>query len=281
MVDQTQNPLSKYFRQPQLHLRLPSQGRWWKKDSLNMPVTGELPVYAMTARDELAVKTPDALLNGQATVDVIQSCCPSITNAWDMPSVDMDAILIAMRIATYGNQMEFISVCPHCNTKNEHAADLDVLSSKLTCPDYDTTVKINGLEIFLKPQTFYDFNQASMKTFDEQRLLSVVENESITESEKIIKFNQLFRSILDTTVKQISKNVAAIKLDSGETVDNEEFLLEFFANCDRPVWNAVKNRLMELGDQSELKNLPLTCEQEECGKPYTAPLVFELSSFFG
>ena len=31
--------------------------------------------------DEITFKTPDALLNGQATVDVIQSCIPNIKDA--------------------------------------------------------------------------------------------------------------------------------------------------------------------------------------------------------
>jgi hypothetical protein len=63
----------------------------------------------MTAKDELMLKTPDALMNGQATVEVIKSCVPSIKNPWHMPSIDIDTILIAIRIATYGENMEFSS----------------------------------------------------------------------------------------------------------------------------------------------------------------------------
>ena len=47
------NPLANHFRQPAIHLRLPSGGNNWPTDSLDMPETGELPVYPMTARDEL------------------------------------------------------------------------------------------------------------------------------------------------------------------------------------------------------------------------------------
>jgi hypothetical protein len=32
----------------------------------------------MTAKDELMFKTPDALLNGQSTVEVVKSCIPAI-----------------------------------------------------------------------------------------------------------------------------------------------------------------------------------------------------------
>lgn len=281
MADQASNPLSKFFRQPQLHLKLPSNGRWFAAGSLELPATGELPIFAMTAKDELTIKTPDSLMNGQATVDVVESCCPAIKDAWKIPTVDLDAILIAIRIATYGNKMEFTSVCPHCNSKNESALDLGNLLATVTCPDFDTTVKIEGLEIFLKPQTFYDVNLSGMRTFEEQRLLAVVQNTEMNEQEKLVKFNELFRNVLNMTVKQISKNVGAVKMPDGTVVDNSEFIEEFFTNCDRPVWNAVKNRLVELAEASELKRIPITCDADDCGKPYETPLTFELSNFFG
>ena len=71
MVDNRTNPLTKYFRQPKIYLRLPSKGRYYPAGSLDMPDSGELPVYAMTAKDELMFKTPDALLNGESVVEVI------------------------------------------------------------------------------------------------------------------------------------------------------------------------------------------------------------------
>ena len=85
------NPLMKFYRQPKIYLALPSKGHWYPEGSLDMPDNGELPVFAMTAKDELTLKTPDALLNGAATVELIQSCIPNIKNAWQMPVLDLDA----------------------------------------------------------------------------------------------------------------------------------------------------------------------------------------------
>jgi hypothetical protein len=59
----------------------------------------------MTARDELLIKTPDALLNGQGVAEVLQNCVPNILNAWECPQVDLDTLLIAIRLATYGEMM--------------------------------------------------------------------------------------------------------------------------------------------------------------------------------
>jgi len=109
------NPLKNYFRQPKLFLSLPSKGKYYPEGSLEVSESGEYPVFSMTAKDELSLKTPDALINGQSTVDVIQSCIPSIKNAWKMPSLDLDAALIAIRIATYGEMMTVSTKVPVIN----------------------------------------------------------------------------------------------------------------------------------------------------------------------
>ena len=50
---QSGNPLSGYMRTPQIYISLPSGGRFWKEGSIDMPANGELPVLAMSTKDEL------------------------------------------------------------------------------------------------------------------------------------------------------------------------------------------------------------------------------------
>ena len=112
MENANPNPLSKHFRTPGIYIKLPSGGRYWPENALNLPLNGELPIYPMTTKDEIILRTPDALLNGSGVVSLIQSCCPNISDAWQTPNIDIDAILIAIRIATYGHNISFQSNCP-------------------------------------------------------------------------------------------------------------------------------------------------------------------------
>ena len=154
MVSQQQtvsNPLMGMMRQPKIYIRLPSNGDFWKEGSLELSVTGEYPVYSMTAKDELALKIPDALMNGQAVVDVIQNCIPNIKNAWDCPNVDMDVILIALRVATYGEMMTVPINMGEFNS--EYQIDLRQLMDQLLNQiSWDPIVPVNDdLTIFVKP----------------------------------------------------------------------------------------------------------------------------------
>ena len=278
-MSESTNPLFKHFRQPQLYIRLPSNGNFYPQGSIDIPVTKEFPVYAMTAKDELTLKTPDALLNGQATVDVIQSCMPNIKNAWHVPAIDLDHILISIRRATYGDGMEFSTICPHCQQKNEQVLNLQALGNNIDHNDYNSPVITDGLEIYLKPADYYTVNRMNLESYENQRLISVVRDQTIPEQEKITKYNELFKRILDTTVAEIANSVAAIKVD-GKLVDDPKHIDEFFRNCSKSVWDPVKNQLEKVSAKNELLKIQLICEYEDCKKEYTTPLLFDTSNFF-
>ena len=279
-MTESTNPLQKYFRVPKIYIKLPSNGQHYPQGAYEATPTGEIPVYSMTAKDELLLKTPDALLSGQSTVDVIQSCVPNIKNAWAMPSIDIDAVLIAIRQATYGNRMDFATKCPHCNEKNEHSLDLGALFSRIVSPDYKQTVRVGELEFIFKPQTFKTINQISKETFEQQRLVNVVIDDQLSDDEKSSKFNQLFGELLNLTVAQVADSVAGIRTENGELVQNAAFIHEFFKNCEKNIWDAVKLHLDRLAESMATKNIDLVCENEKCKKSYTSPLIFEQSSFF-
>jgi len=101
---QSGNPLAGYMRTPQIYLSLPSKGKYWKEGSVDWPSNGELPVLAMSTRDELVLKSPDALMNGQAVVDVIEHCIPAIKDAWEIPVCDFDHILIGIELPVTANR---------------------------------------------------------------------------------------------------------------------------------------------------------------------------------
>ena len=117
------NPLNKYFRQPAIYVSLPS-GTNYPSHVVTPTQTGELGVMPMTAKDEIRFKTPDALMNGQGVVDVIQSCVPDIKDAWEIKSYDLDTILVAIRIATYGETMEINFTVPVANENVSHTVNV-------------------------------------------------------------------------------------------------------------------------------------------------------------
>ena len=277
------NPLQKYFRQPKVYITLPSKGEYYPAGAIEMPENGELPVFAMTAKDELTMKTPDALLNGQATVSVIQSCVPNIKDAWKMPSIDLDALLIAIRIATYGETMEIEVKVPNTGEEKKFDVDLRQLLNKLVSVEYENKLQIDNMDITLRPLTYQEFTEASMKTFEEQRIFALVNDDTIKEEEKLARFNESFLKLTNLTVDTMSKSISKISVGDTE-VTNKTHIDEFMKNADKSFFTYIVEHLDLQKEKFALEPLQVQSTEEdiEKGAPetYTVPITFDQSNFF-
>ena len=145
------NPLNKYFRQPAVFVTLPSGGNY-PPHVLTQSQTGEIGVQPKTARDEIIFKTPDALMNGQGMVDVIQSCIPEIKDAWQISNYDLDTILIAIRIATYGETMDINFNVPGTTEKASHTLNLPSLLEQIKTTEVNNDIELKDrLKIAVRP----------------------------------------------------------------------------------------------------------------------------------
>jgi hypothetical protein len=271
------NPLTQYFRQPSIYIKLPSQGQNYPAGTLEMPANGELPVYPMTAIDEITYRTPDALFNGQATVNVIQSCVPSIKNAWAVPSIDLDTILIGIRIASYGHEMEFGTTCPACEDVSERAVDLRTMLDSLRAPDYTAQVTHGDLEIYFRPLSYKNLNDNSQLQFEQQKLLQVIPDTTVSDQQKMEALNQAFRQLTEITIRSLATSVTAIKTPQA-LVTEPNYILDFLQNCDRELFNRIREHVLKLREQSELQPLKLQCTA--CNRQYEQMLTLDMVSFF-
>lgn len=271
------NPLSQYFRQPSIYIKLPSQGQNYPNGTLSMPANGELPVYPMTAIDEITYRTPDALFNGQATVNVIQSCVPAIKDAWAVPSIDLDTILIAIRVASYGHNMEFTSSCPACNDVSERTLDLRTVLDGLHAPDYTASVKSGDLEIYFRPLNYKHLNDNNQLQFEQQKLLQVIPDATVSEAEKMTALTAAFKKLTEITVHSLALSITAIKTPTA-LVSEFEYINDFLKNCDRKLFEQIRDHVVKLREQSEMQPLNIQCPA--CQHAYEQVLTLDMSSFF-
>lgn len=279
MTQQQSNPLAKHFRQPAIYLSLPSKGKFYAEGTLDLAVTGTIPVFPMTVKDELTLKTPDALMNGEGVINVIKSCCPSIKDPWSIPAPDLDAIFIAIRLASYGQGMDITTSCPHCEAHNEHTVDLNVLLNNYTPCDYSETLTVDDLVVSFKPQLYKNINDSNIVNFEQKKLISNIVDADIPDEEKRALFDTSFARITDLNVSMVISSIASITT-STEVVTDVGMIKEFLDNCSRQAYKAIKDKIEELAKKNTVAPVNLKCEDEDCLKEYTAPLTFDQSNFF-
>lgn len=271
------NPLANYFRQPKIFVRLPSHGEFYPDGSLDFSQTEEYPVYAMTAKDELMFKTPDALMNGQATVEIIKSCVPAIKNPWNMPTIDIDAVLVAIRIATYGQEMEITAKCPACESVNDYMFDLVNYLNHLNNFTFNGTITVDPLVIHIRPYNYQETTKRSLKALEQQKIMNLVNDENLSDEEKMTRFSNSFLKLTDMTVDIIAGCISAIDTPEG-TVTDATLIKDFIANSSSEVFNTVNKHVNDMRNDIELKPQQVSCT--ECNHEFGVTLNMDQSNFF-
>lgn len=270
------NPLKAYFRRPEVYTQLPGGGAFWPEGTIEIPVSGELAVYPMTAADEIGLRTPDALMNGHATVSLLESCIPSIKDAWQTPLCDIDALLIASRIASVGADLELSTKCPNCDHTNEFVVDLRTRLDLIQPGNWKEPVDIRGLTFQFKPLTFKQSNDLNNRIYGAQRTL-----QQITGIEDEDQKEQVNKSVLDD-VASINADTLILSIESievdGNVVRDPEHIKEFVANTDHKLSAIIKKTFEDLQKSTKAEDVHLECE--ECSYKFKVPFSLDYGSFF-
>ena len=279
------NPLGKYYRQPQIYITVPSKGKYYGADVFTPTETGEIPVLPMTAKDELSFKTPDSMMSGQSTVDVIQSCVPNFKNAWKMVNFDTDAVLLAIRIATYGETMDVNYKVPVTNEDMTHTVNLPALLEELARVDIvDEATTKTGFKVKLAPLDYQSLSQIQTAQFEQQKIYSTVTNSAMSEQDKSAQFVKSFKLLNNINFGMLVDSITEITTPEGTTVVDKAQIKDFCDNCDAKVINEIQDELAKIRSQAQIKPIRLqsTEDQIKKGAPtsYEVPVTFDSSNFF-
>jgi hypothetical protein len=271
------NPLTQYFRQPAVYIRLPSEGKYYPEGAIAMPVNQELPVYPMTAIDEITYKTPDALFNGNAVVNVIKSCIPAIRDPWGIPAMDVDTILVAIRMASYGTTMEITTTCPHCSNEADYGIDLRKMLENMKAPDYSKPVIDGDLEIYFKPMSYRNLNENNQRQFEEQKILQILPDAGMPDEQRMSALSAALIKITEITVNALAQSVAAVKTPDA-LVSEPEYIEDMLKNCDRRLFGKIRDHIVDAKLSAEIQPLKISCGA--CTKEYQQAITLDMTSFF-
>ena len=279
------NPLQKYYRQPTIYIKLPSGGRYDAKEAFTPTETGEIPILPMTAKDELAFKTPDAMINGQATVDVIKSCVPNLLDPWKMVNYDTDTVLLAIRIATYGETMDVNFTLPVTNEEQTHTINLPALLEDLARAQIeDETTTSKGFKVEIQPLTYKTLTKIQIARFEQQKMYGTIDNSTMSDEAKQSAFAKSFETLNMVNFSLLVDSIKTITTPDGNTVVDRAQIIEFCNNADAKTVTEIQDKLSELRLQAQIPPLKLKATEDQIKKgvpaSYEVPITFDSSNFF-
>lgn len=272
------NPLQKYFRQPKIFVQLPSKGLFYTPGALQGDYNN-VPIFGMTGMDEIIMKTPDALFNGEATVKIIESCCPYIKDASEMPSIDVDAMLVAVRIATYGNDMDVTHTCPNCSTENDFTVDLQRILDYFSSLSFDGKIVIDDLTITIRPLKYSEITKFNVENYKLQKMLyQLSKAETTGDDEQVQKVqDEIYKRISEMQLELFITSIENVQLPDS-VVDDAEMIDEFLKNSDRKFFKTIKEKLEANKSKWEMPAQTVTCTN--CSHESQVKITLDQADFF-
>ena len=285
-MNKTQNPLSAYFRAPKLFTKIPSGGKFYAEGVIefNDDSSLELAIFPMTTKDELLLKNPDALLNGEAVASLIHSCVPEIKNARELYSADVDALLIAIRGASGGDNVDVAAKCPKCETITDVTVSVaSSLQSMEELKDLYQITLANGLVITGMPFSYKNTIKAGVASFQSTRSMQSIA--TLTDDmERLKAFNSSFVKLADLNFELLIDAIYSVVYqdEEGEDVAIKDKLIirEFLENTDSTLGKEIEAFINSINAKGVNSEVQIVCNNEECGEEFVSSINFDPVNFF-
>lgn len=273
------NPLIAAYRKPALYIALPSGGKHYPV-APKLSIDNELAIYAMTARDELITKTPDALFNGEATISLIRSCCPDIDDPNTIPVNDLLVILIGIRQASYGKNIDIDITCPECSYENQLTVDANRLLSKTDTSAKETSVKLeSGFKITCKPYTLRDRTLLQVQQIKQAKMIDSLVTSTVDDQQRQEMFGKTFVEIAELTVTLITNSIVSVQApESSDVITDSETIKEWLQSITRKDYDVIKSKVEELSEDGVSTTFTAGCQ--ECNHKWETEVDLDIANFF-
>lgn len=289
------SPLKKYFRKPVLYINIPTNGKFIDnvtEDDLS--VFKEVGVLPMTTFNDLEIKNPESLLNGEIIGNLIEDCTNLQVDFKQLSRADIDSLMIAIKIATYGEFEEKTFNCGNKKCKKENTVNINLQSILNSCGEFDDEYIVtlsNQLKVYLQPTNYGDILQLDQAQLQENSTVkelekSLREGESMTEEELeekqheiYAKINHLVKMMSVSAMNTIVNDIIKIETPDGKIETNKESILEFINDLSKKDYELISDKLSEINDIGVDEHVPVKCQH--CESEFDLRLDLNPTSFFG
>ena len=274
--------LQDFYRSPKLYIELPSGGKFYNEETVDWPETGELPVLAMTPKDDLIVRNPDALLNGDAVIKLVKSCIPCIKEPEKIIAPDMELILVAIRAASEKDKMlKADHKCEACDHEMSFEIDLG-----MAVQDFESISELsefqlsNGITVGVSPANYMFSIQTAKSMIEQANLLSKITNEDYdSENMRLKNIGDAFDKMANFNFTVLLNSIKYLAIpDSDEQIEDREQILEFINNVDAKIGKEIDGVVSSINNGGINKVHKAACEK--CEAEFEVPLDFDPVSFF-
>lgn len=247
---------------PSVGVALPTGGRWYADDVLADGADPmDLSVGVLGILAEQNYRDPWLLLSGEAIPRMFKSVCPSIVKANELCDLDLEVILLASRLVSYGPKLELIHVCDNpvdkevsdpktpvgedhpvvklpCGQENnieidinEHILRYGVIEDSVIDDMFVHELSILPQKVHLRPMPYHrTIEQMKEGVAQEKQMNSLSEvkiEDLIIDADAIGRYTRVIDMASSSAVDNIAACIHGIEQTDGQIVNGQEFIREW------------------------------------------------------
>lgn len=272
------NPLLKFYRIPGICTTVPSKGKHQPDGNTKMSLSQEVEVYPMRTADEMLLKSPDALISGNALEMMLQSCIPGVADVRALPYNDVDALLVAIRSVSYGEQLTIGDACPECNEEQTFDINLPFLLETMTFLKDEYVVELGEMKVHMRPLTLGEHAVMTRRMYNEaRRMKEETSVEGLTDDERVEINSKALARMQAMNLDMVSLSIKKVLTPDGE-VSDQDYIREFVADAPRSWVSKMEHCVKEITNAGIPKSKTVVCGN--CEHEWETSLIFDPTSFF-
>lgn len=280
-------------------IALPTMGRFYEDDVLDGEADpGDLVINSLGIMAELSTRDPFILASGKGMELLIPQICPAIQQPSKLAEIDLEAILLAARIATHGNKMTLEHKCTNpvqaegekevlCGEENKIEVNLyDIIqrygpiefSDKFVVdlPEYNQKVYLRPIE-YGQALTLLKEALATSKETEDMSTTKVAE--LLTNDNKIDEYSTMIAKQAVSTMESIIHSIFYVEAGNGGKVFDRDSIKEWLLAIAK---ENVKKIVKQAGELSEsfYGNNSITYKCAGCGKENKTSIELDIQKLF-
>lgn len=257
---QNVNPLLVRVKLPGRVFKLPSGGYFYKNNELRDDVNeGEVHVRPLSALSEIKLKNPDMLFSGQAVREVLAECVEEIKNPLELFGRDIDALMVFLRVVTYGPQYR-IEADHGCENSKNHMYEINLENIISSIRELDPTTIGTRYTVKMPNDQLVTFEPVRFKHIVE---LLQANNKDLPTAEDIQK--NLIKSLLNM-------------INNIDGINDKAMIEEWICSVPAPYISAIADALETSNEWGPKFEQDVICK--DCGHKMTVDLPLNPVNFF-
>ena len=261
---------------PPVYIALPTRGIFYPKGVLAEGTDpNSISVHTLGIMDEFKYRDPFLLVSGKAIGHLIKHICgDQIAVPEELCEIDVEALLLAARIASYGPSLKLNHICPKlkpkpieegepatddmvsCGHQNALVLDLHEFILRYGPIEDETRFKVGlpkvGQTVYLRPTPYKTTLEVMRNVMGNRQKLENLQNQQddfIMDTALFSQYEEMLNLSAELQIATLLDCIWGVQTRSGNLVEDPAVILDWIMELPKSDHDIIGKRITELTDE--------------------------------